>query len=61
MCCWLMRSGRWSACAASRPFADIEWSDGTTRDGVVIGARDRRLQTLGFILTMSLLVFVCWW
>ena len=44
---------------ASQPFADIEWSDGAHALMVVLiaGIAITFYQTLGFILTMSLLVF----
>jgi hypothetical protein len=46
--------------AQSRPFAEIEWSDGKHAAMVVLiaGAAIASYQTLGFLLTMSLLVFV---
>ena len=46
--------------AESRPFAEIEWSDGKHALMVVViaGAAVASYQTLGFLLTMSLLVFV---
>ena len=46
--------------AASKPFAEIEWSDGAHALKVVAiaAAATASYQTLGFILTMSLLVFV---
>jgi hypothetical protein len=46
--------------AASQPFAEIDWSDGQHALMVVIiaGAATAGYQTLGFLLTMSLLVFV---
>ena len=45
--------------AASQPFADIEWSDGSHALMVVAiaGIATTFYQTLGFILTMTLLVF----
>src|SRR3954464_14963017 len=45
--------------AASQPFADIEWSDGSHALMVVLiaGVCVTFYQTLGFILTMTLLVF----
>jgi hypothetical protein len=45
--------------AASQPFADIEWSDGAHALMVVAiaGIAITFYQTLGFILTMTLLVF----
>jgi hypothetical protein len=44
---------------ASQPFADIEWSDGSHALMVVViaGIAITFYQTLGFILTMTLLVF----
>jgi hypothetical protein len=46
--------------AESKPFRDIEWSDATHALMVVIiaAAAIASYQTLGFIVTMSLLVFV---
>jgi hypothetical protein len=46
--------------AASKPFAEIEWSDGSHALMVVLiaAAAIAGYQTLGFIVTMSLLVFV---
>lgn len=45
--------------AASQPFADIEWSDGKHALMLVVitGVAVTLYQTLGFILTMTLLVF----
>jgi hypothetical protein len=45
--------------AASKPFAEIEWSDGSHAVMVVLiaAAAITGYQTLGFIVTMSLLVF----
>jgi len=45
--------------AASQPFAEIEWSDGAHALMVVLiaGIAITFYQTLGFILTMTLLVF----
>ncbi|TMJ02424.1 MAG: tripartite tricarboxylate transporter TctB family protein [Alphaproteobacteria bacterium] len=45
--------------AASQPFAGIEWSDGSHALMVVViaGIAITLYQTLGFILTMTLLVF----
>jgi len=45
--------------AASQPFASIEWSDGSHALMVVViaGIAVTFYQTLGFILTMTLLVF----
>src|SRR5205807_1042800 len=45
--------------AASQPFADIEWTDSAHALMVVViaGIAITLYQTLGFILTMSLLVF----
>ena len=45
--------------AASQPFAEIEWSDGKHALMVVLiaGAAVTFYQTLGFIVTMTLLVF----
>ena len=45
--------------AASQPFAEIEWSDGSHALMVVLiaGIATTFYQTLGFILTMTLLVF----
>lgn len=46
--------------AASQPFADIDWSDGKHALMVVViaAAAIAAYQTLGFLLTMSLLVFI---
>lgn len=46
--------------AASQPFADIQWSDGKHALMVVLiaAAAVAAYQTLGFVVTMSLLVFV---
>ena len=46
--------------ATSQPFAEIEWSDGKHALMVVViaGAAVAAYQTLGFLITMSLLVFV---
>ena len=46
--------------AQSKPFAEIEWSDGKHAAMVVViaGAAIASYQKLGFILTMSLLVFI---
>ena len=46
--------------AASQPFAEIEWSDGSHAIKVVViaAAAIAFYQTLGFVITMSLLVFV---
>jgi len=46
--------------AASQPFADIQWSDGKHALMVVLiaAAAVASYQTLGFAVTMSLLVFV---
>jgi putative tricarboxylic transport membrane protein len=49
-----------SGAAASQPFADIDWSEGGHAIKVVVisAAAIASYQTLGFLITMSLLVFV---
>ena len=44
----------------SRPFAEIDWSDGKHAAAVIGDHRGRDLlfETLGFLITMSLLMFV---
>ena len=46
--------------ASSKPFGEIEWSDGAhaLMVVVIVAAAIASYRTLGFILTMSLLVFV---